>query len=119
MNLIADESVHRAIIDHLRAEGHTVRAIAETNQGAADADVLTISINEQVLLLTQDKDFGEMVVRHGMNHCGIVLIRLAGISVPDRARQVSELLRDHSTELSGAFTVISPGGVRTRRIGPP
>jgi predicted nuclease of predicted toxin-antitoxin system len=115
VNLVADESVHAAIIDRLRADGHTLRAIRDTNGGAADPDVLAVAVNEQAVLLTQDKDFGELVYRLGLDHCGIVLIRLAGIGVSIRADVVSGVIRDHATELTGAFTVISSGGVRIRR----
>jgi len=108
--------VYTAIIDQLRVDGHTVRAIRETDQGLVDPDVLAIAVNEQSLLLTQDKDFGELVVRFGMKHCGIVLIRLAGMAIRSRSQVVCELLRDHAKELPMAFTVISRGGVRIRQF---
>jgi uncharacterized protein (DUF433 family)/predicted nuclease of predicted toxin-antitoxin system len=82
-----------------------------------DPDVLAVAMTEHAILLTQDKDFGELVVRLGMNHCGMVLIRLAGMAAQVRAQWVSELFRDHATELPNAFTVISPGGVRIRPPG--
>lgn len=115
MNLVADESVHAGIIDRLRADGHAVRAIRDTHGGAADQDVLALACHEQAVLLTQDKDFGELVYRLGLSHCGIVLIRLAGMAVTTRADLVSSMIRDHTIELAGAFTVISSGGVRIRR----
>ena len=117
MNLVADESVHSIIVDQLRADGHSVRAISETNRGAVDPDVLAVAISEKAVLLTQDKDFGELVVRAGMNHCGIVLIRLAEMAAQARAQLVSGLFRDHGTELPNSFTVISAGGVRIRPPG--
>jgi hypothetical protein len=71
---------------------------------------VAIAVSEQAILLTQDKDFGELVVRLGMQHCGIVLIRLAGMTAQVRAQSVSELVRNHASELPGALTPVSGTG---------
>ncbi len=115
MTFVADEDVHRAIIDRLRADGWTVVSIRETYGGAVDPDVLAVAVKAGAVLFTQDKDFGELVYRQGLAHGGVVLIRLAGVSATDRAELVSRAVRDHQAELPGAFTVISPGGIRIRR----
>jgi predicted nuclease of predicted toxin-antitoxin system len=118
MTFVADESVHGAIIDRLRADGWPVLAIRETNREAADPDVLAVAGQAGAVLLTQDKDFGELVYRQQLAHGGVVLIRLAGVAAADRAGLVGRTVRDHKDELPGAFTVISSGGVRIRRPGP-
>ncbi len=71
------------------------------------------------LLVTADKDFGELVYRLGRVHAGVVLIRLAGLSPAAKAEAVSQLFRDHATELPGAFCVIASGSVRIRRPSAP
>jgi len=114
MKLVADESLHGAIITRLRADGHTVRAIRETDIGAVDPEVLRIAVSEQALLLTQDKDFGELVYRLGLTHCGIVLVRLIGLPPDDRAELVSTVIRDRADELPNAFSVITESEVRIR-----
>ena len=119
MNLVADESLHGAITARLRADGHAVHAIAATDSGVPDTDVLAIAVNRQALLLTQDKDFGELIFRRGLPHAGIVLIRLVGLAPADRAQLVSDLIRDHAIELADAFTVVSDSGVRIRRQSSP
>ena len=66
------------------------------------------------LLLTADKDFGELVFRQHRVTAGVVLIRLAGLSAGAKAEIVSAVIRDYGAELLHAFTVISPGMVRIR-----
>lgn len=61
MNLLADESVDRQIVDRLRQDGHAVRYIAEMEPGVSDDTVLDLAYRESILLLTADKDFGELV----------------------------------------------------------
>ena len=65
MNLPADESVDRQIVDLLRTDGHAVRYIAEIEPGISDDIVLDMAYQETDLLLTADKDFGELVFRQG------------------------------------------------------
>jgi predicted nuclease of predicted toxin-antitoxin system len=114
VTFVADECVLEAIIDRLRADGHAVYSIRETSGGATDPDVLTIAVNQQAVLLTQDKDFGELVFRLKQTHCGIVLIRLAGMTFAERAELVATVITNHQSELPRAFTVISSNGVRIR-----
>jgi hypothetical protein len=70
-------------------------------------------------LLTEDKDFGELVYRLGRVHAGIVLIRLSGLPLSTKADVAAKVLQDHAAALQGAFTVISAGAVRIRKRATP
>ena len=84
-----------------------------------DPDVLSRAMRDGRVLLTDDKDFGELVVREGRPHRGVVLLRLAGMPVVERAELVSRLFAASSADLVDAFTVVEPDGrVRVRRAGP-
>jgi predicted nuclease of predicted toxin-antitoxin system len=63
LNILADESVDGPIVKRLRQEGHTVQYIAEMTPGITDDMVLELANQEAALLLTADKDFGELVFR--------------------------------------------------------
>lgn len=63
MNLLADEGVDRPIVEKLRREGHTVAYIAEMSPGIDDDTILDQANVNNALLLTLDKDFGELVFR--------------------------------------------------------
>lgn len=115
MNLLADECVAIEVVARLRADGHAVEAAGDTAPGAVDDDVLARAVAAGQVLLTADKDFGELVYRLQRVHAGVVLLRLAGLSTADRAALVSEVFRDRAAELPGSFTVIEPDAVRIRR----
>ncbi|MDW8053949.1 MAG: DUF5615 family PIN-like protein [Anaerolineae bacterium] len=70
MNFLADESIDRQIVDRLRREGHQVWYVAERHTGISDEEVLALSNREEALLLTADKDFGEIVFRKGFTRKG-------------------------------------------------
>ena len=115
MNILADESVEWPIVDRLRADTHSVLYVAEFDSGLDDETVLHRANQGGSLLITADRDFGELVFRLGWVHAGVVLIRLAGLSLEAKARTVSSVLANRGDELLSAFTVIAPGRVRIRR----
>ena len=115
MNLLADEGVDRAIVDRLRDDGHDVLYVAELSPSITDEEVLQQANDRGALLVTADKDFGELVFRQARIHPGVVLLRLAGLSNAAKAEIVAEVCRDRASELFRAFSVISPGQVRIRR----
>jgi predicted nuclease of predicted toxin-antitoxin system len=115
MNLLADEGVERQIVERLRRDGHTVLYIAEMEPGIPDDVVLERANRITALLVAADKDFGELVFRERqLSSGGVVLIRLAGLSAERKAEIVSKVFEEQGSELAHAFTVISPGRIRTR-----
>jgi predicted nuclease of predicted toxin-antitoxin system len=114
MNLLADESVDQQI-DRLRQDGHNVLYIAEAEPSISD-DLVFDRANEMVaLLVTEDKDFGEIVFRDSrLSSGGVVLLRLAGLSPERKAEVVSEAFLENERELPSHFSVISPGKIRIR-----
>lgn len=115
MNLVVDESVDNLIVDALRRDGHNVLYISEFAPSIDDDTVLDLANQHDALLLTEDKDFGELVFRNKRIHTGIVLIRLSGLSPQAKMHSVSTAFENQGAELRNAFSVISPGRVRIRR----
>jgi predicted nuclease of predicted toxin-antitoxin system len=72
MKLVADESVDRQIVERLRHEGHDTTYVAELSPSITDEQVLLEANNRKAILLTEDKDFGELVYRLGRVHAGVV-----------------------------------------------
>jgi len=79
MNLLADENIEQQVVERLRQDGHAVLYVAEMEPGIPDELVLQRANDERSMLITGDKDFGELVFRQGLVHLGVVLIRLAGL----------------------------------------
>ena len=114
MNLVADEGVERQIVEKLRQDGHAVVYVAELAPSISDDEVLQQANDRQAVLVTIDKDFGELVFRLNRVAAGVILIRLEGLMSATKATIVAQAIRDHETEIFGAFSVISPGMIRIR-----
>jgi len=118
MNLLADEGVDKRIVERLRLDGHDVLYVAEMEPSIADEVVLQRANEHSALLVTEDKDFGELVYRQQLVHLGVVLLRLMGLASLTRANLVSKVLEEHGEEMPNAFTVVAPGALRIRKSQP-
>jgi len=76
---------------------------------------LALAAGTGAVLLTQDKDSGELVHRQRQASAGVLLIRLAGESPDGKARLVVRAIVDHGSEFSAAFAVLEPARLRIRR----
>jgi len=115
MIFVADESVDQPIVARLRADGHLVEAVSELSPGITDDEVLSRATDQGAVLMTADKDFGELIYRQGRASTGVVLLRLFGLAAGTKADIVCRVVQAHAAELSGAFSVIEHGQVRIRR----
>lgn len=115
MKFLADENVDKHIVERLRNDGHTILYVLEMESSISDEEVIQRANQELALLLTADKDFGELVFRRGRITYGVVLVRLTGLSPPRKAETVAIAIQEHADKLAQNFTVITSGAVRIRR----
>jgi predicted nuclease of predicted toxin-antitoxin system len=117
VQFIVDESTGVAVVEYRRSVGHDVLAVAEAMPQADGPDILARAASEGRILVTNDKDFGELVFRNGQAHGGVVLLRLQDESSANRVRVIKALLEQHADRLAGCFTVATERGVRIRPCG--
>ena len=115
MRFLADESCDFGVVVALRAAGHDVSAIVETDPASEDAHVLAIARSESRLLLTEDKDFGVLVYAGGHQTAGVILIRFPGNARSSLGQAVTNVVAEFGDRLSKAFVVIEPGRARLSR----
>lgn len=116
MKFLVDESIEFPVVTFLRTLGHDVVAVAEDFPSVRDADVLAAAHKEHRILLTNDKDFGELIFLHGLPHHGVVLFRLLHEDALSKIDQLRVLLETHGDELSENFTVVRHDAIRIRRL---
>lgn len=116
MHFLADENIHSEIVTWLRSRGHDVVYTAESLCGAHDEDLLALARNETRVLITDDKDFGELVFHRQLVTHGIVLIRLTTPSVSQRIERLSQVWADIERQAPQKFIVISDRKVRVRGV---
>jgi predicted nuclease of predicted toxin-antitoxin system len=117
MKFLADENMDVAIVERLRQDGHQVWYVVEMEPGIPDDEVLALANREGAILITADKDFGELVFRLRYLATGIILIRLAGLSISVKSDILATTIKEHGSELFSAFTVVAPKSIRIRKLG--
>ena len=117
MRIVADEGIERPVVLRLRAEEYQVIHIAEIAPGSTDPEVLEVANQEEALLLTYDKDFGDLVFyRHYHSH-GVILLRLPdSLSSLEKADVIVDVIRERREELFQSFTVVTLNKRRTIRL---
>jgi len=116
MNLVADESVDFGIINILRQKGIVVVSICEDFSGIKDTEVLNIALDRQCLLITEDKDFGELTYRLKLRHFGILLLRLSDVPRKERIQMASEIIEEYFDKMKGNFSVLTKNGLRIKTV---
>lgn len=112
MRFLADESCDFAVVRDLRAAGHDVLAVAEIARGAKDVEVMRLARDERRALLTEDKDFGQLVYAGGQAGAGVVLLRFPAPARAQAPAAVIELVSKFGERLATSFVVLEPGRAR-------
>jgi predicted nuclease of predicted toxin-antitoxin system len=116
MRLLADENMPLLAIELLRRRGGDVLAIAESTPSICDDDFMFLAEDEGHILLTFDKDFGELAYSSKPSpSCGIILFRIPLRSADYIAKMIAEVL-DCRNDWPGHFTVVEPGRIRLREL---
>ncbi len=119
MKVLADENVPRVVVGALRTAGHDVAWIAEIAPGLRDLDVLAKAAAEWRLLITLDKDFGELAFSVGLPaESGVLLVRAHGLSAQQLATLVKGVLGDRD-DWRARFAVLTAQRLRVREMPEP
>jgi predicted nuclease of predicted toxin-antitoxin system len=115
MKIVADENLAYRMIKALRNEGFEVISIEEDTPSIPDNNVLSVAVKENALLITEDKDFGDLVMLHKLPHKGILLLRLSGMETDEKVIRTLDVIETYREELKDSFTVVDAKKVRIRK----
>jgi predicted nuclease of predicted toxin-antitoxin system len=113
---LADENIQRPLVHELRGAGHDVIYAAEFAPQTEDVSLADMAIADGRILLTEDKDFGEIAFKDRHDVPGIVLLRFADPSWEPKWRRLLELIAAEADALCRRFTVLEETRVRTHPL---
>jgi predicted nuclease of predicted toxin-antitoxin system len=113
---LADECVAAPLVAFLRTHGHDVLYVTETTAGLSDSDVIALALREKRLLLTEDKDFGDLVFRRERAIPGVVLMRIDPENAGLKMIRLKAAIERYGEGLFGRYMVIDEGRFRSRRL---
>lgn len=104
----------RSLVEFLVALGHDVLSTSAIDPHATDEHILEIALRDDRILITADKDFGELVFVQHLPHGP--LVRIVDLPVDEQVQATGELLQNHRHDLTGPVVItVARGRIRVRR----
>jgi predicted nuclease of predicted toxin-antitoxin system len=116
VQFLADESRDFRVVLAQRQAGHDVLAVVEDWPGAPDREVLESARTSGRILLTEDRDFGQLVFAGQPDRGGgVVFVRCPERARPRLPQSIASMVERLGPGLEGHFVMWTPGKVRSRR----
>jgi len=115
LKFLVDVGVGKKVEDFLYKSGYDVLPVRKINPRMSDSEIIDIAAKDNRIIITMDKDFGELVYNSGLIHKGILLLRTENCSSDKKVKILSEILINYSSELEENFCVFSKDRLRIRR----
>lgn len=116
LKFLVDESSGKKLFSFLLKNGFDVKFVTDIIPGASDKKVLEFAEKENRILITNDKDFGELIFRLNKPSSGVILLRLKNDSPKNRQKYIINLIEGLSSKLKSSFAVVTEGRTRIRKI---
>ncbi|MGE0886093.1 MAG: DUF5615 family PIN-like protein [Blastocatellales bacterium] len=115
MRFLVDECAGPKVAEWLLQQQHEVFSVFHECRGMDDEMILEKAVAENRILITADKDFGEMVYRQRRQHCGVIFIRLDDQRALAKISALKSLLENYADQLPDRFIVVTETRVRFAR----
>ncbi len=112
MRFLVDECTGSKVAQWLRDANYEVFSVFDEARGITDDEVLTKAFVENWILITNDKDFGEMIFRERRGHHGIIFLRLEDERAINKIQVLEKLLENYAEKLPEQFVTVTETKVR-------
>ncbi len=109
---MVDECTGSKVAEWLGGENHEIFSVFDEARGMTDNEVLTKAFVENRILITNDKDFGEMIFRERRKHHGVIFMRLGDERAANKIEVLRRLLENYADKLPEQFVVVTETKVR-------
>ncbi|MDF5722276.1 MAG: DUF5615 family PIN-like protein [Rhizonema sp. PD37] len=117
MQFLANENFPLPSVRYLRKSGYDIAAIIEDSPGIEDTEVLARAVHEQRVILTFDRDYGELIYRLKLSSpAGVIYFRYQPRSPQEPAEQLLIISTTEGLHFEGKFTVVERKQIRQRPL---
>lgn len=114
LKFVLDVGVGYKVWEYLTSNGYDATLITTINPSMSDTDILFIAENESRMVITMDKDFGDLVYHSGKAHKGVLLLRLEDALGEEKAATMQFIIENFKDQIEGKFCVFKNGRLRIR-----
>lgn len=116
MRFLSDECCDALIVSALLDEGYDVLRMADIDPGIPDDQAIGLALRENRVLITEDKDFGQLVFAHGAHAIGVIFLRYQFSDREEIAHRVVQVVDRLGDQLAGAFVTVQSDRIRIARL---
>jgi predicted nuclease of predicted toxin-antitoxin system len=115
LKFLIDVGVGKGIEGYFREEGYDTKAVRDIDSRMEDEKIIQTAVTENRMVVTMDKDFGELVYQGSMKHCGVLLLRLENANGIEKLRVVKHIMKNYSSQIKDCFCVYQNDRFRIRK----
>ena len=112
---LVDMGVCKKVEEWLSNEKYDMKAVRDINPKMKDREVLELALIEKRMVITMDKDFGELVFNSGLNHYGVLLLRLEDAKSDEKVDTIKKIFKNYEDKLQKNFCVYQQGKLRIKK----
>jgi len=114
LKFLIDVGVGKKVEKWLAENDHDIKCMRDINPKAGDSEILRLAVTEDRMVITMDKDFGELVYNSGKLHSGVLILRLEDADGNQKVKVMKKILSEHSGRLRGKFCVFQGERLRIK-----
>lgn len=115
LKFLVDIGVGKQLENWLHGRGYDTKTVRDIDPKAEDEFILKAAAAESRMVVTMDKDFGELVFRSRRSHAGVLVLRLEDAKGSEKVEVMKAILNEHEDKLAGKFCVFQTGRLRISR----
>jgi len=115
LKFLVDVGVSKKVEKWLFDHGYDTKNVRDVDPRMSDKAILKIAVSERRMVITMDKDFGELVYNSGLLHGGVLLLRLEEAKTDEKIKVIEKILEKYADNLLNKFCVFKDGKLRIRK----
>ena len=116
LKFLVDVGVGKKVEEYLLDKRYDTKAVRSLDQRMPDQEIIRLAALEKRIVITMDKDFGELVYHSGKDHCGILLLRIEDASGSDKQQVIAKILAKYAANMKDNFCVYQNNKFRFRKL---
>ncbi len=116
LRFLVDLGVGKGIERYLREEGYDTKAVRDIDPRMEDEEIIRTAVTENRMIITMDKDFGELVYHSSMEHSGVLLLRLEDATGTEKSQVVKYIMKNYSDRIKNCFCVFQNDKFRIKKV---
>jgi predicted nuclease of predicted toxin-antitoxin system len=114
MKFLVDVGVGKKVENWLKENGFDVLSVRDIDSRAKDSQILRWAVDQQRMIISMDKDFGELVYNSGKHHAGVLILRLEDADADTKVAVIKKIFAEYYDKIESHFCVFQDGRLRIR-----